>query len=118
MFAYMMPLMSGARVNLQAVRRFLVLHGTGMRAIETWGLDLLERGDQLFVICISLELTWKDRGHARAADDYPLRRRGVRGDTRSRGRGRLPWHFGSWLCGENASLTVTDGRRLRRQAGM
>jgi len=76
MFAYMMPLMSGARREFSTpFDDFWCCMGTGMESHSKHGDSIYwKRGDQLFVnLYIPSELTWKDQGATLALrTDYPF----------------------------------------------
>jgi DUF1680 family protein len=76
MFAYMMPLMSGARREFsKPFDDFWCCVGTGMESHSKHGDSIYwKRGDQLFVnLYIPSELTWREQGATLALrTDYPF----------------------------------------------
>jgi DUF1680 family protein len=76
MFAYMMPLMSGARRDFsKPFDDFWCCVGTGMESHSKHGDSIYwQRGDQLFVnLYIPSELSWRDQGATLALrTDYPF----------------------------------------------
>jgi DUF1680 family protein len=122
MFAYMVPLMSGARREFSTpFDDFWCCMGTGMESHSKHGDSIYwRRGDRLFVnLYIPSELTWKERGAKLALrTDYPYTGE-VIFETLSLDRPRtfaVAFRIPGWC--NNSSLTV-NGRGVvtRREGG-
>jgi uncharacterized protein len=122
MFAYMVPLMSGARREFSSpFDDFWCCVGTGMESHSKHGDSIYwRRGDQLFVnLYVPSELTWREQGAKVALrTDYPFAG-DVVFETTSLERPRtfaVAFRIPGWC--ESWSLTL-NGRRVavRREAG-
>jgi DUF1680 family protein len=122
MFAYMMPLMSGARREFsKPFDDFWCCLGTGMESHSKHGDSIYwKRGDQLFVnLYIPSELTWKDQGATLALrTDYPFAGDVVFETTRLEQPRTFAVSFRVPGWCESSSLTV-NGRAVatQRQSG-
>jgi DUF1680 family protein len=118
MFAYMMPLMAGARREFSTpFGDFWCCVGTGMESHSKHGDSIYwQRGNQLFVnLYIPSELTWKERGITLAMrTDYPYAGDVILDVTRGAARNlAISFRVPAWC--EDASLQVNgqpaNGRR-------